>query len=201
MIRILLSLLVLTAAVSACTRAQGPSADQIRAQVNQLGPSALNEPLLLADLEELDRAATLIVMDRKADAITWRTGDNSSLSFDEGVLVATRGLGFDLMVADVSGTKAALQGRGGSYEIFRNTLDGEDRIQVHTFVCQVTGRASETLSTLQGPRSVIRVTESCRSPIEMIENIYWRAADGMILKSRQWISQGAGYVTTERLAR
>lgn len=60
------------------------------------------------------------------DVQTWKLADGVSLSFLDAVLFSSRGLGADLMSADVSGTRAMLAGDGSARHIrLHSYLDGE----------------------------------------------------------------------------
>ncbi|WP_422071095.1 YjbF family lipoprotein [Tranquillimonas rosea] len=195
-------LLVLTA-LAACGR---PSldADAIRAQLSREQLNTVEDPLLLADLPTLDRAATLVVAAHSGDVLSWRTGDATQLSFRDGVLVTTRGLGNDLMSADVSETRTALR-RGIApnvyYKKFHSYLDGENQTVLRSFMCRQARQGTETVTLVGAAHRVTRIAERCVSTHEEVNNIYWVGSDGTMWKSQQWISPGAGYVVTERLVK
>lgn len=130
---------------------------------------------------------------------TWRTADNTSFSFRQGVVVSTRGLGDDLMGADVSQSVSALQGRAGNWAPRINGyMDGEYQPYFTTFQCRRTGSSSEMIESGSRLALTQRTDETCVNDELQIENSYWRNRNGVILKSRQWVSQGVGYMETER---
>jgi hypothetical protein len=49
--------------------------------------------------------------------------------------------------------------------------------------------------------STNRITETCVNDERQIENIYWRNGNGVMVKSRQWVSSNVGYMETERVIR
>ncbi|MEX0317507.1 MAG: YjbF family lipoprotein [Ruegeria sp.] len=166
------------------------------------GLNASDGPLLLAELGDLETAATLAPSSRNGTVRTWASGDLVSLSFRQGVLVASRGLGHDLMSADVGGTLAMLEGQSaGYYERFHTYLSGEYQTVHRAFQCQRSGTWAERIVIFDRPQDTTRVEESCVSPGLTLTNIYWRGPDGFWWKTRQWVSPGAGYLTTERLIR
>ena len=82
----------------------------------------------------LRRAATL-----SGGETLWLAPDGSGFTFDEGLLVATRGVGEDLVSADLSQLQRLLQtGQSGTIERFESTLDGEGQIILNSYVCTVT---------------------------------------------------------------
>lgn len=160
-----------------------PTAAQIRSRITpeiraQLG----NVPLKIVVLEKQNLASVLIERQRNRDVVTYFTPDGISMSYKSGVLVATRGLGFDLMGADVGDVLQSLRsGRDGATRLHRY-LDGEDQIVLRSFVCDYTGSG--------------RITETCYSDGFKIENTY-QMSGGRITTSRQWIGPEQGYIRLE----
>lgn len=168
-----------------------------RAQLDALG-----QPTLLAELPELQVAATLAPSGRNGDVSTWASGDQASLSFEGGVLVATRGLGADVMSADVTGTLAMLRGESeGYYTRLNSVLDGEYQTAFRAYQCRRVNTRPEQITIFDRPHSTTRIEEACTTPGRTVTNIYWAGPDGFIWKSRQWVSAHAGYLWTERLVR
>jgi len=135
------------------------------------------------------------VADRPADGIT--------LSLRDGVLIATRGLGDDLMSADVAGDLAMLRGAGANdyYPHIRSYLDGEDQTVFRGHQCRRTGLARATIRIGGAAPAARRIETHCTSPQDAFTNIYWLDGTGGVIKSRQWISPMIGYMETERVPR
>ncbi len=163
--------------------ATGPTAADIRSRITpdvraQFG----NVPLKIAVLEDKNLASVLIQRQQNRDVVTYFTPDGISMAYKSGVLVATRGLGFDLMEADVDEVLQSLRtGRNGAVRVHRY-LDGEDQIVLRSFVCDYEGSA--------------RITETCYSDGFSIENTYQMNA-GSVTASRQWIGPQQGYIRLE----
>lgn len=168
--------------------------------ITQDALAEVKQPLLFASLDALGASATLAISGRNGDVTTWRAADGVALSLRGGVLVATRGLGNDLMSADAGGTRAMLQGGGGAgyYPRFHSYLDGEDQTAFRAFQCRETGRRAEQIAIAGRNWATLRISETCVSRGLKIENTFWRSG-GLTVRSRQWVSQSAGYVETQRL--
>ncbi len=159
-------------------------------------------PLLFASLERAQTFATMVPAGKNDGVVTWRSGDHRSLSIRQGVVVATRGLGDDLMGADVGGAVAMLHnGAVANYTRVHTFLDGEYQPTFRSFQCRKQAGTSQTLEIVQHKHSVTRIEESCFSPDGDIANTYWIGSDGTVWKSRQWVSPMLGYVETELLVR
>ena len=141
---------------------------------------------------------------RNGDVITWEAPDEVSISLAGGVLVATRGLGPDLMSAEVAQTRRMLAGApmpARGYPRLHSYLDGENRPQFDSYLCREAGRRPETITLRGMTRQTVRVTERCTAPDIGFVNEYWIGADGLLWRSRQWIGPRLGYLETSRLHR
>lgn len=186
--------------LSACSQSAPPDA---RAEPGRAQSGQVTGPLLLADSKALDAPVMLVQQGRNGDAVTWHTGDRVALTFKDGVLVATRGLGADLMTADVNNTRAMLTGRAmpAFYTRFHSHLDGTVETRFRSFQCEVAGREPETIKIGGRARDVTRIEERCLSPGLEVRNEFWRGADGTLWKTRQWVNEDSGYLMTQRLLR
>jgi Group 4 capsule polysaccharide lipoprotein gfcB, YjbF len=161
-----------------------PSAEDIRDQITPEVRAELGgAPLMIAVLEKNNLASVLIEERRNRNLVTYFTPDGISLTLKDGVLVGTRGLGFDLMSADVADILPAIQRNGREVVRIHRYLDGEDQIVIQSFVCDFQGRRE--------------VTETCYGDGLKIENSYRINGAGKIIFSRQWIGVEQGYVRLE----
>ncbi|WP_323764791.1 YjbF family lipoprotein [Marinovum sp.] len=184
-------------ALAACSR---PAPDP-RSQITRAQLETVTTPLLLAELTGLGTAAGVTPVSANGDVTTWQTGDGVSLSFRSGVVVATRGLGQDVLSADVENTLAALRGaREGYYTRFHSFMDGEHQTGFRSFQCRVTARAAERITIFDHVHATTRVDETCLSPGVQVDNSYWLGG-GIMWKSKQWVGPVTGYLLTERLVR
>jgi hypothetical protein len=122
-----------------------------------------------------------------------------TVSFRDGLLVATRSLGEDLMGADVAQVHAALLAGGGTAIRRHDVLDGMDQVVTSTFSCVIAPQGTE--ETDLGLRQVMarKFSETCEGSGVRFENLYWLDGDGTILSSRQYISRTVAYLRGNRL--
>jgi len=178
------------------TPAVNPLAGISRAQLKDI-PG----PLLFANLEEINAYASLSLIGENNDVQTFLTADKISLSLRGGVVLATRGLGGDLISADVSGTEAAIRKPGGaSYARTMRWLDGQDVTQTVVFDCTMTNSGREAITILGTTNATTRMKESCTSEGQSFENDYWLGrSKPVIWQSRQWLGKDAGYISLQVL--
>lgn len=117
----------------------------------------------------------------------------------DGMLVATRGLGHDLMAADARQTRAALRAGGGTARRVHETLDGLDRIVRSAFDCTVSARGGEAIELGNRKLTARRFDERCEGSGLIFENRYWLDAAGEIVSSRQFVTQTVAYLRSSDL--
>ena len=157
--------------------------------------------VLLAGIEIRDAFATLSPIGENTGVISWVTGDRIGLGFKQGVLVSTRGLGQDLMVASVIGTYDALKAGKGQTVRIHDYLDGENQIQRSRFQCDIQTTGREVLGIYGLEIATKHVIESCQNADYSFQNHYWISAEGKIWQSRQWVGPTLKYVFVQQLSR
>jgi hypothetical protein len=160
------------------------------------------EPVLLAKVEDRETYGTLFPAQTNKEIVTWRTADNITLSFKQGVVVASRGLGGDLMAADVRDVVSGVARANGEGVRIHDSLDGEDQSVRNSFYCTYRSKGLEKIVIFDIAYTLNRVAETCKSPTITIENDYWGSpSDGMYRQSRQWLGPDVGYVFLQQLTR
>jgi hypothetical protein len=166
-------------------------------------PQLVGPELLRVSIPTIEAQATLGPVARQGDVTVWQTLDGTTLSFRGGSLIATRGLGDDLMSADVAGRLEMLRNARGAeesgyYPHIRSYLDGEDRTVFRSYKCRHVPQAH----TGADPDGALRrINELCVSPTDRFTNVYWLDRSGTMVRSRQWISPKVQYMETSRVPR
>lgn len=168
--------------------------------VGAVRPQLIGPERIAVTLGDRGAQAILGPVSRMRDVTVWQTGDGITLGFRDGVLTGTRGLGDDLMSADVSGDLAMLRdGQAkGHYPHIRAYLDGEDQTVFRSYECRRTAQRVETDGATAAMR---RVEVRCTSTKDSFTNVYVLDASGTVAGSRQWVSPVVGYMETQRVAR
>jgi hypothetical protein len=176
-----------------------------RVRVDPSMIAGVTVPVLLAHLEDRGTVATLGRVAVNDGVATWRGADPITLALRaDGLLVGTRGLGPDLMIADVAGTEAALrQGTGAAVTRVHRFLDGDLQLRSVTYSCTLVPAGREDITIAGRTHTTLRFDERCSSLAdgrETFVNSYWRATDRMFVwQSRQWISEALGVMNAQRL--
>lgn len=173
-------------------------APDVRAQLTPQVLANLQQPLLLVELPARKASATMArfaVTDGRTD---WRSGDGSAVVMVDDVLIATRGLGADLFLAEVGDLRAALIRGSGTISRRHHLLDGENQEYTQSYTCTITDAGLETINLLTGNIVSRRSIETCvsESPKNMqFMNEYWSVPGSVeILQSYQWVSTEVGYM-------
>jgi len=143
-------------------------------------------------------APARIIADNGAD-VTWRTQAGYTASFRDGMLVATRGLGDDLMAAEAGQVRAALRAGGGSARRVVEFLSDQDQIESMTFDCVIVAAGTETIDLGLRQVPTRKFDETCTNPRLVFSNIYWLDSAGAIVQSRQFVSPTVAYLRSNRL--
>jgi hypothetical protein len=176
-----LAALLLTACDSARLRPAGEATFQ--------PPLEPGDLVLLARFAASGRSGTLARDVTVGTVTTWRTTDNVTLSFDGGVLVATRGLGDDLMAGGAAATLQALTlpGTSGPYPVQRRQLSGDNHDLMTTLTCRMAAAVLVDALSLR--------VETCQDATGPAwQNRYWVGRDGAVNRSSQWVSPGVGLI-------
>ena len=167
-------------AALACLSACLPG--QMSSQSGRQAPSlvvAPGEPVLQVGIPKLGTEASLKRIGVNGGVETWMSGDGVSVSLNQGVIVATRGLGFDLMAADVGNTLAAMAA-GGMPDPYRRQmryLTADNHARYLSAGCRMTLERD-------------LFTETCATHSGHFTNTYPLTGQG----SRQWVSPEIGYL-------
>ena len=162
--------------------AAGTSAAALRAALTPDALAQIEGPVLLV---QVPLRGTVAVMTRVASnqgVDTYMSGDSISISLREGVLVATRGMGFDLMIADIRAAAPAIAAGSGRATRIHRYLDGEDHGRAVRYDCLY--RQENGL-----------ITEHCDGDGQTFRNTYAATV------SMQWVSPRNGSLIIEWLKR
>ena len=137
------------------------------------------------------------------EIVVWRSEDDASLALRNGVLIATRGLGGDILSASAQ----VADGRPGSvasgarrYQI--RGLDNQSRSLV--MACSLQDLGTETVEIVELQYTTRHLQERCQGGAgfegSVVVNDYWiDSRSGRIWASRQWAGPTIGYLRIRQL--
>ena len=151
---------------------------------------------------EIDRGqnGTMTQYPGKGVGQTWLGVDGSTVTLDNGLLKATRGMGDDLMGSEISVMIDWSDLVEVSYERRMAYLSLDNKTQINQYSCVLTDTKSmETISLFDAEFSVKHMQETCRGEAGSFVNDYYIDTDGFVRNSRQYQGEKIGYMTIARL--
>ena len=151
--------------------------------------SRYQKPVMVGGLEARDSRAILLIYGTNGVVTTWTTSDYQTVAMRGNRVIATRGLGADLMAVSEIGMRRTYHLMDAANGDVQVTVDCAPRI------------AGPEVITLAGGEVVrtTRVDETCSGPDAQFVNQYWAGTDGGLRRSRQWIGPQSGYLELQRL--
>ncbi|MGL4321800.1 MAG: YjbF family lipoprotein [Paracoccaceae bacterium] len=153
-------------------------------------------PYAMVGIERREAYATMTLAGQNGPYDSWVTADGAGIVLRNDVLTGTKGLGADLVTADPGEISAVLRsGQSGAVSRTHEYTDGEGRIFTNTYACTLSPAGSEAITIIGGTYQTRVMSEICTSNQEEFENRYWIGkSDGIMWKSRQWVSADVGHV-------
>lgn len=155
-------------------------------------------PLMLLEVPAAAASSGMTRVGQNRGDATWRGPNGLGLTLDaQGVMISTRGFGFDLMASDAGPTAAALDARrAGPVERAMIHLDGEAQQVRRVYRCYLRNEGTEGVTIAGRTARLTRMAELCRGDDGYrFENIFWVDGSGRAVTSRQWVSPEIGSVT------
>jgi hypothetical protein len=148
-------------------------------------------------------AATLRLAKENQGYATFASPDKLTLTFNGGILSASRGLPGDLLAAETDVTLSALRARRTvSYRKALRFIGGDRQIILSRLTCQMQVVGTETVEVLDVAHATTHMAEICSdSAGGQLRNDYWIGGDQVLWKSRQFLHPIMGYVTVQQLLR
>jgi hypothetical protein len=160
--------------------------------------STLETPVDLVTFEQSGAQGVIAKVGDNQGVETWSSLNQKTLSFRRGVLVATRGLGPDVISAVVPSPEQ-LAVAGTAYRRAFVFLGDEDQPQTLRFDCQVSLIGPESLTIVERRYETRHLRENCTGPSGGFENDYWFESNLKLRQSRQWMGKEAGSAIIQQL--
>lgn len=159
-------------------------------------------PILFIELKS-GKNGTLTLYPGRSETQTWLSADGATITLENGILKASRGLGDDIMQSNSSMPSwSKVNNHGVSYTRAITYLNGNNRLVKHLLECRIKKSTKKnTLQIWEATFSVWSYEENCSFEQFKIKNSYYVENNGTVRKSVQYHSKTLGYIKTERLDR
>lgn len=128
----------------------------------------------------------------------WNSSDKAQVILRNGVLVATRGIGGDIIAANANLTIRAL-GTGENLSGTRRYTfsDGDVTTTELVFRCDIQNLGPGRINIANQSFGARHMRENCtgvtRKDLRIINDYWVQPASGVVRQSRQWVSEDSGY--------
>lgn len=157
-------------------------------------------PVQMVKLEKLGVEGLIAQIGTNRGIQTWSSVDTKTLSFQDGILIATRGFSGDLMTAEAP-SRAQLADTRQDYLRHYVFLSGDNQEQRRNFTCVVVDFGPETITIVERAYATSWMRENCTGRTGSFDNDYWYDASGRLRQSRQWAGGTLGHVVIQHLGK
>ena len=158
-----------------------------------------NTPVLFVQLEN-GQNGTLTLYPGEGYGETWLGADGVTITIEEGVMKATRGMRNDIMGGHSEKPKwSEIKNSNKKYTRYLTYLDGQNKTYSKVYKCEIRRSLNDTnINILELNFKTIRFDEKCNSNEKEINNIYFVDEKGIKRRSLQYHGPSVGYIKTER---
>jgi len=159
-----------------------------------------NQPIILTSSVDKKNQSTLVSLGNNQERLTWVSADGISLTYDNGVLIATRGFAQDLLSLKYEKPNKLFASRYRNYNKTHRYLSGENRYDDVKFKCTGKKMAPQSIEIVEYTLLVDRYIETCINKRHKYKNEYdLLSGSSVVVKSKQWISPANSYILTYNL--
>ena len=145
------------------------------------------QPLILASNASLKFGTLLAPFGGSNGVETWSSTAYQTISLRDGMMVATRGFGSDLMSSVLPSTATIAAAHGTTSRRY-SYLDGADKLQSFDFTCQLAPAPPESIEVVAKLYATRKVTEACSGSQGSFTNEYWFDHGTNLRQSKQFIA-------------
>lgn len=168
-------------------------------QINQ-ALATKTGPLALVTVESRKASALVIQIGRNGQYRTYATEQRQTLTFRDGMITSTRGLGGDLMSSEERSLLSLVSRKtDGTAPYTMRFLTGEDVTATSQYTCAVSrdGTAPVKLGAINTVAQ--KMTAQCTGSDGSFTNTYLVDGAHDIVSTRQWLGAFTGYVSAQQL--
>ncbi|MFL2765841.1 MAG: YjbF family lipoprotein [Paracoccaceae bacterium] len=162
----------------------------------------INVPVLFVELAS-GQNGTLTPYPGQGIGQTWLGADGATITLEQGILKASRGMGDDIMGSTSSIPPwSKINHKIYSYSRRISFITGNNQIFERTFECNIEKNdRKEIIEIWKVEFRITKFEETCENYNMKIKNIYYVDKEQIVRKSSQYHGKTIGYITIERLDR
>lgn len=173
-----------------------PNAPRFHPRANALAARRPIPPRLEVSFPSRDLSGVMLLETERAGVQSWLSADGAALTLSQGMLTSTKGFGGGLVASDASQSAAIVLGDGNArVERFHSFLNGNDEIELHAYVCQISVAGPDIVLLRGNPVNTSKREERCYGVRGSFLNTYWvQNAPRRIVQSSQWSGNFLGNI-------
>ena len=156
------------------------------------------QPITLVMHPSLKYTNLMAPYGQNGDVQTWASMHYETVALRQGLLVATRGFGPDLMSSTGPSVAQISAGHGTTNRRYFY-LDGGDQPHEFDYTCTLATAGAESVTVLGKPFATRKISESCVGPQGSFVNQYWFDHGTNLRQSRQMAVPGLESLVLQRV--
>ena len=133
---------------------------------------------------------------------TWLGADGATITFNRGILIASRGMGDDVMGGSSSMPHWSKVSQNSTYERKLSYISGNNKLYSRKFSCKIESVVrSKTIRIWEIEFVTDEYKEICNDEKGITNNSYFVDKLNVVRQSRQYHGESIGYIFTQRLER
>ena len=173
-----------------------PSKSSVQKKTNQW-LSKFKQPIILISSLDEKNQATLVALGNNKEKLTWVSADGISLTYDQGILIATRGYSQDLLSLKYLNPTDLFKSKNIEYKKVHRYLTSENKYDDIDFKCLGKREQTKPELFLEYKITLDRFVEDCVSNQYSYKNEYdLLSGTSIVIRSKQWISPSNKYFKT-----
>lgn len=155
-------------------------------------------PLYIIQAKALGFATYFGKLGQNGDVVTWSTKDFTTVALRDGMVVATRGFGPDILSAEAPTTAQVQTGTGTTHRRYYY-LDAADQRVEMSYDCQLSRAGTETITLVGKSYAARRVDETCSGERGSFVNSFWFDKEAKLRQSSQLLAPGIANLLLQRI--
>jgi hypothetical protein len=155
-------------------------------------------PLYIIQAKALGFATYFGKLGQNGDVVTWSTKDFTTVALRDGMVVATRGFGPDILSAEAPTTAQIRTGTGTTHRRYVYLDAADQRVELD-YDCTLSVVGTETITLVGKDYRVRRVDESCTGEHGSFVNSFWFDKEAKLRQSSQLLAPGIANLLLQRI--
>ncbi len=190
---------IMSVVVSSAKSLVGGKSDASKAPaVTRESLSKFKTPMIQVELPSRSYFTFVVPYGVNGDVDTWASVDDRTVSFRQGMVIATRGFGPDILQS-AGPTIGQIASGAGTHDRAYYYVDGGDQDLQRNFRCTLANLGNDTITVVDRQHTTRHVAETCTGKSGSFTNEYWFETGVFLRKSKQLLAPEWGALVLSRV--